>query len=208
MHNCLLKMLKVKLYKRYKNASLNLNLDARIKKNEIGKITPSKCPAIKQAYRLGCYINSPSKYLFQNGVFKVKRYKIGEKQLLDPGVIGDPTANEIFARIDSGYSFKNLEVEILATPILAPHINENIIIPPVVYPVGYTGPILIPLGSKHSIIIEADQPILQLIPLSMNCSFEEQYEELIHDSFEGLKYDSDLLKMILIDELNSLEYLK
>jgi hypothetical protein len=196
------------LYKRFHKASMEQVIQQLIKESESGKISPSKCPAIRQAYELGCYINSPRQYDFRNGAFKIKRYKITDKHLLDPGVIGDPTSNHLFARIDTGYSFENLEVDTLATPILAPRINVDFQIPPVVYPSGYTGPILAPVGSVKDVSIKEAQPILHLIPLSTDHRFEETPREILHSNFEGLIYDSLIQSMEFMDEICCSELLK
>jgi hypothetical protein len=179
-----------------------------VKESESGKITPSKCPAIKQAYNLGCYINSPRQYNFKNGIFKIKRYKIKDTYLLDPGVIGDPSSRNLFARIDMGFSFKNLEIDVLATPILAPLINSDFQIPPVVYPKGYTGPILAPISSRKSITIDECKPILHLIPLSIDYKFEVINLEINHSNFEGLIYDSYISTMEFVDEICCTEFMK
>jgi len=201
-------MSSIELYKRYFKASFEQGINQIIKDSETGKITPSKCPAIRQAYNLGCYINSPSQYNFKNGIFDVKRYKILDKYLLDPGIIGDPSSKNLFARIDTGYSFQNLDIDVLATPILAPLINDDFQIPPVVYPKGYTGPILAPVSSRKNNIIKEMQPILHLIPLSLEYTFEEINQELIHSNFEGLIYDSIIPHMQFIDELSCTEFMK
>lgn len=179
-----------------------------IKESESGKITPSKCPAIRQAYNLGCYVNSPRQYDFNNGIFNIKRYKIMDTFLLDPGVIGDPSSKNLFARIDTGYSFQNLVIDVLATPILAPLINNDFQIPPVVYPKGYTGPILAPISSLKSITIDECQPILHLIPLSIDYKFEVINLEIIHSNFEGLIYDSIIRTMEFVDEICCTEFMK
>ena len=201
-------MKSIVLYKRYHKASLEQSIQQIVKESEAGKITPSKCPAIRQAYKLGCYINSPRQYDFRNGIFNIKRYKITDKYLLDPGVIGDPSSNNLYARIDTGYSFQNLEIDILATPILAPLINFDFQIPPVVYPKGYTGPILAPVSSRKNITIKESQPILHLIPLSINHRFEVISKEINHSNFEGLIYDSLIKSMEFIDEISCIEFMK
>jgi hypothetical protein len=196
------------LYKRYHRASMEQSIQQIIKESESGKITPSKCPAIRQAYNLGCYVNSPRQYDFNNGIFNIKRYKIIDTYLFDPGVIGDPSSKNLFARIDTGYSFQNLEIDVLATPILAPLINDDFQIPPVVYPKGYTGPILAPISSRKNISIKEFQPILHLIPLSLNHRFEVVNEEISHTNFEGLIYDSLITSMEFVDEKSCIEFMR
>lgn len=196
------------LYKRYHRASIKQSIQQIIKESESGKITPSKCPAIRQAYNLGCYVNSPRQYDFNNGIFNIKRYKIKDTYLLDPGVIGDPSSKNLFARIDTGYSFQNLDIDVLATPILAPLINDDFQIPPVVYPKGYTGPILAPISSRKNISIKEFQPILHLIPLSLNHRFEVVNTEISHTNFEGLIYDSLITSMVFIDEKSCIEFMR
>jgi hypothetical protein len=196
------------LYKRYQKASLEQSIYQSVKDSEIGKITPSKCPAIRQAYKLGCCINAPRQYVFREGKFHVKRFKIKGEIILDPGVIGDPTSTELYARIDTGYSFQKLIIDVLAIPVLAPRINFGLQIPPVVYPKGYTGPILAPVSSRYSITISERQPIIQLIPLSLDYVFKEVNEEVVHASFEGLIYDSAIPYMEFLDEVDCIECMR
>jgi len=197
--------MEIKIYKRYHKALLRNNITEQILATEKGKITPSKCPAIRQAYNLGCYVMSPSQYEFNQNSFLVKRFKLNDKILLDPGIIGDPKSNHFYARIDTGYSFKDLAVDVLATTILTPFMNNDYQIPPVVYPKNYTGPILAPVSSLKHISIEAGQPLLHLIPLGSDYIFEEIAMEISHKSFEGLFYNSILNQLEFIDEINCLE---
>lgn len=198
----------VLLYKRYKKASIEHTIQQNIKRSESGKITPSKCPAIKKAYNLGCYVNSPNQYDFKDGLFNIKRFKIMDKYVLDPGVIGDPNSNILFARIDTGFSFQNLEIDILATPILAPLINDDFQIPPVVYPKEYSGPILAPVCSRKDVSIKKCQPILHLIPLATGYQFEVVNKEIIHSNFEGLMYDSLVPAMEFIEEISCIDFVR
>lgn len=198
----------IKLYKRYNKALFRNNINEHVRATEKGKITPSRCPAIRQAYNLGCYILSPKQYYFNQDSFTVRRFKLNNKILLDPGVIGDPESNCYYARIDTGYSFVDLEIDVLATTILTPFINNDYLIPPVVYPKSYTGPIIAPVSSLKKHKLDLGQPLLQLIPLGQNHTFEEIAKEITHDSFEGLFYDSILENLKFIDELNCLEIIK
>ena len=195
----------IKLYKRYYKAIMSNNINNQIKTTESGKITPSKCPAIRHAYNLGCYISSPSNYSFQNSNFIVNRYKLNDVLFLDPGIIGTPDSNNFYARIDTGFSFDDLIIDVLATPILTPNLNNEFQIPPVVYPKGYKGPILAPVYSKNTIEIKASQPILQLIPLGLNYEFKVFLNEIKHEGFEGLFYDSELENLSYFDKINSTE---
>ncbi len=198
-------MHKIILIKRYFRANIHNNINTQIKSTETGKITPSKCPAIKQAYNLGCYIGSPNDYHFDNSSFIVKRYNLNNKIILDPGIIGTPDSNNLYARIDTGFSFSKLNINILATPILTPTMNLEFQIPPVVYPKGYTGPILAPVFSQNKFILKTSQPIIQLIPLGSNYEFEIQNLEIKHENFEGLFYDSEFGNLVFIDKFNCTE---
>jgi hypothetical protein len=195
----------INLYKRYYKAEMSKNINNQIKMTESGKITPSKCPAIRHAYNLGCYISSPSNYFFQNSNFIVNRYKLYDELFLDPGVIGTPDSNNFYARIDTGFSFNDLIIDVLATPILTPNMNNEFQIPPVVYPRGYTGPILAPIYSKNTLEIKASQPIVQLIPLGLNYEFKVLSYEIKHKEFEGLFYDSELENLIYVDKVYNME---
>lgn len=196
----------INIYKRYSLASYVPNINSAIKKYEYGKITPSKCPAIYKAYNHGCYLLSVKNYTFDNDGFYINRYTHNDKLFLDPGIIGDPTSSRIFARIDTGYSFKNLKIDTLSIPVLEPNITQGIHIPPVIYPRGYTGPILAPIKSLKDLVIKEKDPLIHLMPFSINSNFVEINSEIKHPDFEGLFYDSIKEDLKFVDVIHSSKF--
>lgn len=197
----------IKIYKRYNKAEISNNIMKEIIATETGKVTPSKCPAIRHAYKFGFFILSPNDYSFKEGTFSVKAYNCDNKLFLDPGVMGDPNSNHLYARIDTGYSFLNLEHDVLITKVLTPFMNTEYEIPPVIYPKNYIGPILAPISSNLNITISKGTPLLHVIPLCSEYSYEEINKEIIHESFEGLFYDSMINKLDFIEEKNCREFM-
>jgi len=199
----------IKLIQRSKNAFSTDSILNDIKKTENTKIAPSKCPAIHNAYTRGTFISSPRDYTFEGNSFLIHKYKTLQNEIIiDPGIIGVKESNHIYARIDVGFSFLNLPCDILATPILATYFNQNLQIPSVIYNKGYNGPILAPISSLKSCHIKKGHPILQLIPLTENYTFDVEIQNIKHENFEGLFYFSNEDKLDLIDSYYSSQFEK
>jgi hypothetical protein len=184
----------IKMYSRIDNYSIKkssifFNEEFRNTKG----IRPELCPAIRAFNSVGFVIGSPIAVKFENKrkFFLEKRRDSNQNIFLSPGVIGEPNSDRLYARVDSGLSFMNLELPIIAIK------NQNtidyldsIIIPPVLYPAGYSGPILIPISANNDIQINTNDGLLSLIPLStdINMDYEIISSDIRHDKFEGLYY--------------------
>ncbi len=143
-------MTSVDFYKRYGNDSLSPTYDFFLSKLKgIKGIRPEFCPAIRDFYKLGWVLGSPIDVNFLSKKdFYVDCYKSNDnKYFMSPGVIGDSNSETLYARIDTGYSFVNLNVPILSIKFDTLESDcSDTSIPSNIYPVGYTGPILIALS--------------------------------------------------------------
>ncbi len=153
-------------------------------------IRPELCPAIRAFDRLGIYIGTPYGVNFHgNHNFDVEIYKnaLGAN-LLCPGVIGSPQSDMLYARIDSGLSVVDLRSPLVAISIQnSIHGNSCLRIPPAVYPVSYTGPILIPVGANSAIHVPRGEFLIHLFALSSDGGeFRIVPSSIAHDKFEGL----------------------
>jgi len=179
--------MEIEIIKRASFATLKDRIIEDILETEKSKVTPSRCPAINKAYNRGIFILNPKDYYFKEKYFIVNEYSsLSGKKILDPGIIGTPDSNHIYARIDLGFSFENIPCDILATPILASYFNNNFEIPAVIYNKGYSGPILAPVSCEFDKILFKGTPILQLNPLVEEFSFKVIIKNIDHVGFEGL----------------------
>lgn len=186
--------MKIKIYSRIDNYSIK---KSSIFFNEafrnIKGIRPEFCPAIREFHSIGFVIGSPIAVKFENKrkFFLEKSWDSKQNIFLSPGVIGEQNSDRLYARVDSGLSFINLELPIIAIKNQnAIEYLENIIIPPVLYPAGYSGPILIPISANNNVQINKNDGLLSLIPLStdINMDYEIISSDIKHDKFEGLYY--------------------
>jgi hypothetical protein len=156
-------------------------------------IRPELCPAIRQFYCLGVYVYSPIDFRFHDRfTFDVEVMENQEgHRILMPGVIGAPGSPAFYARIDTGFSFGNLSYPVIG--ILNQHQSLDFgpaKLSPVVYPVGYTGPILIPLTSPDPFEVSRNMPLLHLISMGeLNSPPEVVDRHILHPKFEGLLYE-------------------
>ena len=196
--------MEIEIIKRASFAILKDRIIEEILETEKSKIAPSRCPAINKAYNRGVFILSPKDYYFKKNYFVVNEYKslLGHK-ILDPGIIGTPDSNHIYARIDLGFSFENIPCDILATPILASYFNNQFEIPAVIYNKGYTGPILAPISCELNKKLIKGTPILQLNPLVEEFSFKIINKFIDHAGFEGLFNFENELNLTFIKTFNS-----
>lgn len=156
-------------------------------------ISPANCPAIRAATRLGIEILSPIEVKFDNSKsFNVTRAWTQENELiLIPGIIGDPRSRRTYARIDSGFSILDSNVPFLTTlPTSLVDHPLGYAQPNVLYEVGYSGPLLVPLSATLPATISFGDPICQLLPLVEEkvdvVVDEDSTLTLIHPEFEGL----------------------
>lgn len=184
----------IKIYSRIDNYSIKRS---SIFFNEVFRntkgIRPELCPAIRAFNSVGFVIGSPITIKFKNKrkFFLEKREDSNQNIFLSPGVIGEPNSDRLYARVDSGLSFINLELPIIAIKNQnAIEYLDSIIIPPVLYPAGYSGPILIPMSANNNVQINKNDGLLSLIPLTtdINIDYEIISSDIIHDKFEGLYY--------------------
>jgi hypothetical protein len=173
-------------------------------------IRPELCPAIRDFHSAGSLICNPTNLSFLNKFsFEVRHYKSNDgKEILSPGVIGDPKSERFYARVDTGLSFIDIPCPVMA--IKNHHLTNplnNIEIPPVIYPQNYTGPILIAISSDFALEVPKHTPLLHIIPLyPTKVSITISSSVIVHENFEGLLYqnylrDTDLLNITTSDKL-------
>lgn len=181
------------VFRRNERAKLSLCRD-HFKRSTRGLkgLRPELCPAVKDFHSSGFLIYSPFEIKIQSKFsFNVAVYtNIDEQKLLVPGIIGTPGSPRFYARVDTGFSLLNSECEILSIPnLLCDEVRQTLIIPPVIYPAGYTGPILIAVSADQPFQIDTTLPLLHLIPLSREISsVKVEDTDVRHTSFEGLIY--------------------
>ena len=185
-------MMKIIFYKRILNPCFVSSLDS-FKQQSMGVkgIRPELCPAIRDFHSRGWFVGSPIELTFYNSrEFDVdKRRNVQGKLFLSPGVIGDPDAKRLFARVDTGLSFKDLPVALMAIKRQSQDwIYGSLVIPPVIYPKGYTGPILLAVSSNDYITIPINEPLVHLIPMTdgIDIDIDLSDEYITHEKFEGL----------------------
>lgn len=192
-------MTNVEFYKRYENDSLIPTYDFFQKKIKgLKGIRPEFCPAIRDFYKLGWVLGSPIEVNFlSKRDFYVDCYKSCDNNyFMSPGVIGDLNSETLYARIDTGYSFVNLNVPILSIKFDSlDWDDQDISIPPNLYPAGYTGPILIPLSCNSERKVQKFNPLIQLIPFGQkDCTHDVITQSIKHEAFEGLYFNAWELK--------------
>lgn len=185
-------MMKITFFRRILNPCFISSLDI-FRQQSIGVkgIRPELCPAIRDFHSRGWFVGSPIQLTLYNArEFDVeKRRSIEGKLFLSPGVIGDPDTKRLFARVDTGLSVKDLPVALMAIKKQSQDwIYESLVIPPVIYPKGYTGPILIAVSSNDYKSIPINEPLVHLIPMidgvDIDADLSDEY--ISHERFEGL----------------------
>lgn len=204
----------INFHQRFKNPSLQEAFNFfQPKLKTVKGIKPHFCPSIRDYFKLGWVLGSPINLFFSSKTdFTVQRRQSESGDIfLSPGVIGDPNADILYARIDTGYSFLNLPTPILATKIqLIDEFDDGLLIPPNVYPAGYSGPILIAAASHKPQKIVSQTPMIHLIPLT-NTGMHEHHvidTEIKHENFEGLYYNDWELDYPIVNSINSSLLLK
>lgn len=181
------------VFRRNERAKLSLSRDL-FKRSTRGLkgLRPELCPAVKDFHSSGFLIYSPFDIEIQSKFsFDVAVYTDTDKQkLLVPGIIGTPNSPRFYARVDTGFSLINSECEIISIPNLrCDAVRQTLIIPPVIYPAGYTGPILIAVSADQPFQIDTALPLIHLIPMSREISSVKVEDTNVrHTSFEGLIY--------------------
>lgn len=184
--------MKIIFYKRIIDPYFSTSIEVFKKKSASKKgIQPEFCPAIRDFYSRGWLVGTPIEInLYNSREFDVdKRSTPDGKLFLSPGIIGDPNADRLYARIDTGLSLKDLPVALMAIKRQSEDWKfKNIVIPPVIYPRGYSGPILIAVSSDHFETIPINEPLIHLIPMTEETHIEAELsnENISHEKFEGL----------------------
>lgn len=149
-----------------------------------------RCPAVRQAATLGVTICVPITVDFEGARgFLVGRYLTPDgRREIAPGVIGDPDSLRLYARIDSGFSIIDSHTALLQVPAISlAERDEGLIVPIVVYPSDYRGPILIAMSSTAPARVEVGEDAVQLIPLTEHeVVFEIIDQDVEHPTFSGL----------------------
>lgn len=185
-------MTSINLIKRYKNSIVTPAFELfRSKLIGVKGIRPELCPAIRDFHSVGWKIASPINIKFYNSRnFLVNSHfnDAGEK-ILVPGVIGDLQSKRLYARVDTGFSLKNIPFPLLAIKCQSEsEYYDKFELAPVIYPKSYTGPILMAISANEEIELQKNEFILHVIPLNENnvvLTIEEDYD-LVESNFEGL----------------------
>ena len=185
-------MIDITLVKRYEKGVIESSLQVfRSSLKGVKGIRPELCPAIRSYHSLGWRLSSPVDIIFRNErSFDVDNYLDEfDRKFLVPGVIGDKESKKLYARIDSGFSLLNLSVPLMAIKCQGedPYLSK-FEIAPVIYPEGYTGPILLAVSANEDFKLNSNHLIVQIIPLAsakVNLSIRVDCE-YIEENFEGL----------------------
>jgi len=147
---------------------------------------PNICPAIRNANMKGVLMSALHDIDFDElGGFDVRLGSNGDKAVLVvPGIIGSLNSDVLFAKVDTGFSVDDLPIQMLSIPVLDLEFSLNLIVPGVIYPQGYSGPLFIAVASRVPIRIPASYPLTQLIALN-----ERESEIVVNDRFELSKKD-------------------
>jgi hypothetical protein len=158
-----------------------------------GKIRPNACPAIRSANHLGVLFFTHHSLSFEGPRdFFLDIIALADQTFLTvPGVMGSYDSTVLFAKVDVGISVLDLPCPFLCTPTLDIEASSGFIVPSVLYPKGFTGPIFIPVASRSPCAIGIGYPLAQLIPLSEAQDLELKAENgprstVADDQFEGL----------------------
>ena len=85
--------------------------------------------------------------------------------LVVPGVIGSPDSTILFAKVDTGFSVDDLPVEWLSLPVMNLEFSLNLIMPGVIFPKGYCGPIFVAVAARTPVFVAAGYPLTQLVAI-------------------------------------------
>ncbi|WP_145051785.1 hypothetical protein [Lignipirellula cremea] len=161
---------------------------------------PNICPAIKKANMKGVLLSALHDIKFDGPEsFDVRLGSTGQNTVLVvPGVIGSPNSTVLFAKLDTGFSVDELPVEILSLPILDLEFSMNLIVPGVIYPKGYCGPLFIAVAARKAMCVQAGYPLTQLVALNhqdleitvsphlATSSHDQRFEGLLHPGWQDI----------------------
>ena len=157
-----------------------------------GQMHPNRCPAIRAANLSGFLLHALHELIFDGpDSFDVKM-GIGDvnQVLIVPGIIGSPDSTILFAKVDTGLSVDDLPVELVSLPVLNLEFSLNLIVPSVIYPKGYCGPLFVALAARTHLRIPIGYPLTQLIAIdgqSVEIGISENISSSRRDhEFQGL----------------------
>jgi hypothetical protein len=132
-----------------------------------GRMHPNLCPAIRDANVRGLLLCASHDLNFDGpDSFDVRVGLMGDDEVLVvPGVIGSPDSTILFAKVDTGFSVDDLPVEWLSLPVLNLEFSLDLIVPGVIYPKGYCGPLFVAVAARTQVRIPAGYPLTQLIAI-------------------------------------------
>ena len=132
-----------------------------------GQMHPNVCPSIRNANVLGLLISALHELTFDGpDSFDVRLGPSGaDDVLVVPGVIGSPDSTILFAKVDTGLSVDDLPVEWLSLPVLNLEFSLNLIVPGVIYPKGYCGPLFVAVAARTQVRVPAGYPLSQLVTI-------------------------------------------
>jgi hypothetical protein len=132
-----------------------------------GLMHPNLCPAIRDANARGLLMSALHDLSFEGpDSFEVSLGCCeGDEVLVVPGVIGSPDSTILFAKVDTGLSVDDLPIEWLALPLVNLEFSLNLIVPGVIYPKGYSGPLFVAVASRSKIRVPAGYPLSQLVAI-------------------------------------------
>lgn len=132
-----------------------------------GKMHPNVCPSIRNANMLGLLIPALHELTFDGpDSFDVRLGLAGADDVfVVPGVIGSPDSTILFAKVDTGLSVDDLPVEWLSLPVLNLEFSLNLIVPGVIYPKGYCGPLFVAVAARTQVRVPAGYPLTQLVAI-------------------------------------------
>ena len=85
--------------------------------------------------------------------------------LVVPGIIGSPDSTILFAKVDTGLSVDDLPIEWLSLPVLNLEFSLDLIVPGVIYPKGYCGPLFVAVAARSQVRVPAGYPLTQLVAI-------------------------------------------
>ena len=98
--------------------------------------------------------------------FDVRLGLMGANEVLVvPGIIGSPDSTILFAKVDTGFSVDDLPLEWLSLPVLNLEFSLNLIVPGVIYPKGYCGPLFVAVAARTPSTSPLGHPLTQLVAI-------------------------------------------
>lgn len=173
-----------------------------------GQMHPNLCPAIRDANVRGLLLTALHDINFDGpDSFDVRVGPIGTNEvMIVPGIIGSPDSSILFAKVDTGFSVDDLPVEWLSLPVLNLEFSLDLIVPGVIYPKGYCGPLFVAVAARTQVRIPAGYPITQLIAIggldpaleisgTLRCSrIDEDFQGLLRPGWRDVERTGRALK--------------